>query len=759
MQKRMRLRFLIKSAIQVGNLYWKSSAHPVTGRRMNANLFNLVGRQFQRLQWFWFIAVLTFVLAACGGGGGGGGSGGGGGNPAAKASITIAIGFDGGIAGLHALTATADDVASVTIDVTEGDTELVSAFALTHSGGTWSGTISDLPAGVALTFAAHAYDDTPTEIFSGTAQASLSADGPNSLTIDMAPADGGNLTLPRIVSIAVPSEITVDTSVTVLIDLEGSADETLDWTLTAETDGGSFDPASGSLPLSSGGTGTLSVTYTAPASEGTYTHTIHVTNGAGNAVEADFPTVVVIALAAGGLSVRFPPVVTAITGKRSGSTVTWTATAVGDDSCCDHAWSASLSGGTSPALRDPPTSNPAFLDGYDQTVGGTVSVQVSDGTGLTTTATVTLPGGQFPDGLVVNDWVTRASMPTARTDLGVVEVGGTIYAIGGVNENLGNLGVIEAYRPATNTWSMKTLQEGSFLINFHSGSSAVVLNGLIYLLSVTAIFEDMGQWNWWSVFALDPVTGQITGQHDSVNRMMAQEYAPATVAVGGLIYQIGGKPENVSLPDGNGVWAYDPSNFTWTRKTDMPTSRYNPAGALANGIIYVIGGDGGCNTVEAYDPVANTWSGKTSLPAPYSACRAKSGIAVADGIIYVVGIEDDDSVDGNEVVMAYNPSTDSWTRKPNVPTTLRSGLPRHSMGWSTQSAALHADLPAPLWFRPSKPTCPTEAAQDESRVSNSVRHPAAFLTNGCAVLITWRSRFPIRHPFSQGVFANPLSIV
>jgi hypothetical protein len=528
------------------------------------------------------------------------------------------------------------------IDVKQGSTELQMAVPLTQSAGTWSVTIADLPAGVALTFTAHAYSATPTEIFSGTTQATLSATDANSITIDMAPTDSGNLTLPRIVSIAVPSEITVSTSVTVLIDLEGSADETLNWTLTAETNGGSFDPASGSLPLSSGGTGTLSVTYTAPVTEGTYTHTIHVTNSAGNAVEADFPTVVVIAVAAGGLSVRFPPVVTAITGKRSGSTVTWTATAAGDESCCDHAWSASLSGGTSPALRDPPTSNPAFLDGYDQTVNGTVSVQVSDGTGLSTTATVILPGGQFADSLVVSDvWTSRAPML----------VGGG-FPTAAVNGNILVFrdSFVHVYHPADNTWTYQ------FSLPFYNvqNSAVAVANGIIYFAGSTQNPD-------WIQF-YDPSSNTWSGTSGAPFPLLTGRTA---AAVDGVIYLFGGYKAGNAY---NRVDTYNPSSNTWSTKTPMPTFRYGAASEVVNGIVYVFGGHGSGlgDEIEAYDPASDTWTTKDPMPT----VREGHASALIHGLVYIVGGYDYDAPifpSYTASVQAYDPATESWSDKASLP--------------------------------------------------------------------------------------------
>lgn len=69
----------------------------------------------------------------------------------------------------------------------------------------------------------------------------------------------------------------------------------------------------------------------------------------------------------------------------------------------------------------------------------------------------------------------------------------------------------------------------------------------------------------------------------------------------------------------------------------MPTPRFDTTCAEVNGILYVIGGhtsrDTSVATVEAYDPVTDTWTRKTDMPTP----RAKLTSFVIDGRIFVAG--------------------------------------------------------------------------------------------------------------------------
>jgi N-acetylneuraminic acid mutarotase len=55
-----------------------------------------------------------------------------------------------------------------------------------------------------------------------------------------------------------------------------------------------------------------------------------------------------------------------------------------------------------------------------------------------------------------NTWTPKAPMPTARSGFGLVEVNGSLYAIGGFNKQQGDFSAAnEVYDPATNTWTVK----------------------------------------------------------------------------------------------------------------------------------------------------------------------------------------------------------------------------------------------------------------------------------------------------------------
>ena len=111
---------------------------------------------------------------------------------------------------------------------------------------------------------------------------------------------------------------------------------------------------------------------------------------------------------------------------------------------------------------------------------------------------------------------------------------------------------------------------------------------------------------------------------------------------------------------------------TWTRKADIPTARNWLGTTAVNGKIYAIGGlksTGGlgvrvASTVEAYDPATDTWIKKADMP---TARDDLSTIAIG-GKIYAIGGFIQSSQTILSTVEVYDPTTDSWETKADMPT-------------------------------------------------------------------------------------------
>ena len=108
---------------------------------------------------------------------------------------------------------------------------------------------------------------------------------------------------------------------------------------------------------------------------------------------------------------------------------------------------------------------------------------------------------------------------------------------------------------------------------------------------------------------------------------------------------------------------------SWTQKADMSAPTTTSAFCVVDGILYVIGGcypvqpvQKVCATVWAYDPKTDLWTSKAELPVE----RFFAGGAAVDGIIYVfAGAKMGVTL---RPVVAYDPKTDTWVTKANIPT-------------------------------------------------------------------------------------------
>jgi len=109
---------------------------------------------------------------------------------------------------------------------------------------------------------------------------------------------------------------------------------------------------------------------------------------------------------------------------------------------------------------------------------------------------------------------------------------------------------------------------------------------------------------------------------------------------------------------------------TWTRKADMPTARAISSTSWVNEKIYAIGGAmlvGGLQVplaiVEEYNPTTDTWRKKADMPT----ARFWLSTSVVNGKIYAIGgaINLNTAVSTVEV---YDPATDVWAPKADMPT-------------------------------------------------------------------------------------------
>ena len=269
-------------------------------------------------------------------------------------------------------------------------------------------------------------------------------------------------------------------------------------------------------------------------------------------------------------------------------------------------------------------------------------------------------------------WQLLAPMPGgARQEHCVAALGGLVYAIGSYNGSAmvgtvpGNQR-LEAYDPATNTWSTKAMMPFG---GDHCNAAATATK--LYVLGATGTTQSA---------EYDPVANSWTMKRP----IPTQRAAAATAAIGDKIYVAGGMStmgRNVTVRE---FAAYDAVTDTWEILPDLPEIQRNHGpGAGVGGIFYLLGGRSGppnnpteglLDRVDAYDPATRMWSSKAPMP------RARGGTSagVIGGLIVVVGGE------GNNVAVnsmrvfpetdVFDPVANSWRTVAPMRT------PRHGMG-------------------------------------------------------------------------------
>jgi N-acetylneuraminic acid mutarotase len=143
-------------------------------------------------------------------------------------------------------------------------------------------------------------------------------------------------------------------------------------------------------------------------------------------------------------------------------------------------------------------------------------------------------------------------------------------------------------------------------------------------------------------------------------------YGAALGAVNGKLYLVGGRRILNTL---SRVDAYDISTNTWAVVRAMPAGRDEPAGAsMINGRLYVAGGfnanDVGTRTLFEYNPSTNTWARKADLP--QATCSAGGAQGVISGKLYVYVSCYASKVNG-KVFFRYNPATNTWVTRAAPP--------------------------------------------------------------------------------------------
>ena len=263
----------------------------------------------------------------------------------------------------------------------------------------------------------------------------------------------------------------------------------------------------------------------------------------------------------------------------------------------------------------------------------------------------------------VDAWtVAPAALPAARAALAATTgLDGRIYAIGGVEPGGDTVSTVDTYTPSTATWT----PIAALPVPLSNLAATTGPDGRIYAIGGIGPHGEQS-----TLYVYSPVTGTWTTAAPLPD---ARSDLAATTGPDGRIYAIGGlanSGENWSANPVSTVYAYAPSNNTWTTVASLPVA-LSDLGATTgpDGLIYAVGGEdssgAAVDTAYAYSPIMNTWAQVADLPAPVSDLAATTG---PDGRIYAVGGYS--GVSPVSSAYAYTPGTNAWTQEAGLPSPL-----------------------------------------------------------------------------------------
>ena len=312
------------------------------------------------------------------------------------------------------------------------------------------------------------------------------------------------------------------------------------------------------------------------------------------------------------------------------------------------------------------------------------------GTGPQVAASATTPDAG--EGGVFGTWTSKAPLPVAIAEVGVGQLGGRVYVIGGTAQ--AGVGAPTAasqfnlaYDPSTDSW-----EERAPLPHALSHVGVTSLDGTLYAIGGITDNVHMGPRD--STLAYDPATDQWS----ELPPFSTPRGSLGVVAVDGRVHILGGlnaqEVEKISPPGGPelsvGIGTarthevYDAASGTWTEASPLPGPARGHMGVAAlDGNIHVFGGRINDYTDmldrhDVYDPMADTWLVAAPLPRP----RSAGAFTVLEGLVIYAGGECKPggglfTPNAFEDVTAYDADTDTW----QVLTSLPQG--RHAFGAAT----------------------------------------------------------------------------
>ncbi len=260
-------------------------------------------------------------------------------------------------------------------------------------------------------------------------------------------------------------------------------------------------------------------------------------------------------------------------------------------------------------------------------------------------------------------WNTLANSNLSKVEAQSVKVNNKLYTLAGFLSGLKITAATEIYDPEANTWSM-----GAPMPTAVTHMGAVAVNEEIWIIAGFAGDHPGAATNKVQIY------NTVTDTWSAGPSLPNPRGSGAAVYNAGKIHFFGGLLPDRRTDVGE-HYILDVNNRVrgWQAAAPMPNPRNHLSGAAINGKIYAIGGQYGHDNgvrdqqfLDEYDPETDRWTRKANLPSARS--HFEPGTIVHNNKIIIVG-----GRRGNfffDDITEYDPVSNSWSERCKLPTKL-----------------------------------------------------------------------------------------
>ncbi|XP_076828171.1 kelch-like ECH-associated protein 1A [Brachyhypopomus gauderio] len=209
---------------------------------------------------------------------------------------------------------------------------------------------------------------------------------------------------------------------------------------------------------------------------------------------------------------------------------------------------------------------------------------------------------------MTNQWTQLAPLNMPRNRVGVGELDGSIYAIGGSHGSTHH-NTVERYDPEANRWTFVSPMSVARL-----GAGVAACGGALYVLGG---FDGENRWNTVERYQPDANTWQHVAPMATVRSGLG------AACLDTFLYAVGGYDGHAQLHTAE---RYNPARDVWETVASMSHCRSAHGITVYQGRLFVFGGfnqGGFVSSVECYCPGSNQWTYVTDMPV------GRSGMGVA----------------------------------------------------------------------------------------------------------------------------------